>query len=85
MVHALRADGTVAWSGQLSAGTAALQPGNLFTYDATPGEELSLAYFAGSDGWLHAVIVDGRLDGAAPWPKAFHDPANTNRAGAQPW
>jgi hypothetical protein len=85
VVHALRSDGTVAWSAQLSAGTAALQPGNLFTYDATPGAELSLAYFAGSDGWLHAVIVDGKLDGSAPWPKAFHDPANTNRAGAQPW
>ncbi|HEX9244448.1 MAG TPA: hypothetical protein VF875_18570 [Anaeromyxobacter sp.] len=84
-VHALRANGSIAWSGQLSTGTAALQPGNLFTYDATPGEELSLAYFAGSDGWLHAVIVDGKLDGSAPWPKAFHDPANTNRAGAQPW
>jgi hypothetical protein len=84
-LHALRADGSIAWTGQLSAGTAALQPGNLHTYDATPGAELSLAYFAGSDGWLHAVIVDGRLDGAAPWPKAFHDPANTNRAGAQPW
>jgi hypothetical protein len=85
VVHALRSDGAVAWSAQLSAGTAALQPGNLFTYDATPGAELSLAYFAGSDGWLHAVIVDGKLDGSAPWPKAFHDPANTNRAGAQPW
>jgi hypothetical protein len=84
-VHALRSDGSIAWSGQLSTGTAALQPGNLHTYDPTPGEELSLAYFAGSDGWLHAVIVDGKLDGAAPWPKAFHDPANTNRAGAQPW
>jgi hypothetical protein len=84
-VHALRSDGSIAWSGQVSAGTASLQPGNIHTYDPTPGKELSLAYFAGSDGWLHAVIVDGKLDGAAPWPKAFHDPANTNRAGAQPW
>jgi len=84
-VHALRADGSIAWSGQLSTGTAALQPGNIHTYDSTPGSERSLAYFAGADGWLHAVIIDGKLDGAAPWPKAFHDPANTNRAGAQPW
>ena len=39
---------------------------------------------AGANGKLHAVIVDGALDAAAPWPKAFHDPRNTNRAGAQP-
>jgi hypothetical protein len=84
-LHALRADGTIAWSGQLSAGTAPLQPGNIFTPPGqTAGEELSTAYFAGSDGVLHAVIVDGKLDASAPWPKAFHDPRNTNRAGAQP-
>ena len=84
-LHALRADGTVAWSGQLSAGTASLQPGNIYTPPGqTPGQELSTAYFAGSDGVLHAIIVDGALDASAPWPKAFHDPRNTNRAGAQP-
>jgi hypothetical protein len=84
-LHALRADGTVAWSGQLSAGTASLQPGNIYTPPGqTPGQELSTAYFAGSDGVLHAIIVDGTLDASAPWPKAFHDPRNTNRAGAQP-
>jgi len=26
------------------------------------------------------VILDGRLDPAAPWPKAFHDPQNTGNA-----
>jgi hypothetical protein len=84
-LHALRADGSVAWSGQLSTGTASLQPGNIYTPPGqTPGQELSVAYFAGSDGFLHAVIVDGALDASAPWPKAFHDPRNTNRAGAQP-
>jgi len=82
-LHALRPDGTIAWSGQLSAGTASLQPGNIYTRGTEPaGAELSIAYFAGSDGVLHAVIVDGRLDASAPWPKAFHDARNTNRAGA---
>jgi len=84
-LHALRADGTIAWSGKLSAGTASLQPGNIYTPPDQPADEvLSTAYFAGADGVLHAVIVDGALDGAAPWPKAFHDPRNTNRAGPQP-
>lgn len=82
-LHGLRPDGSIAWSGQLSAGTASLQPGNIYTPPGQPaGEEQSVAYFAGSDGVLHAVIVDGRLDAAAPWPKAFHDARNTNRAGA---
>ncbi len=84
-VHALRPGGTIAWSGKLSAGTAALQPGNIYTPPGQPADAvLSTAYFAGADGVLHAVIVDGALDGAAPWPKAFHDPRNTNRAGPQP-
>ena len=75
--------GSIVWSA--SFGTSSLQPGNLYTPPGQPaGDELSIAYFAGSDGWLHAVIVDGKLDAAAPWPKAFHDPRNTNRAGAQP-
>jgi hypothetical protein len=84
-VHALYPDGTMAWWGPLSPGTTSLQPGNLYTPPGQPpGQEVSVAYFAGSDGWLHAVLVDGILDGAAPWPKAFHDPQNTNRAGPQP-
>ncbi len=45
---------------------------------------ISTAYIASSSGKLFAVIVDGQLDSAAPWPKAFHDPRNTNRAGPQP-
>jgi hypothetical protein len=82
-VHALRPDGTIAWTAQF--GTAALQPGNIYTPPGQPPDEiLSTAYFAGADGVLHAVIVDGALDGNAPWPKAFHDPRNTNRAGPQP-
>lgn len=85
VIDVLRRDGTVAWSGQLSSGTASLQPGNIYTPPTEPaGAELSTAYFAGSDGVLHAVIVDGKLDASAPWPKAFHDPRNTNRAGPQP-
>lgn len=82
-VHALQPDGTIAWTAQF--GTAALQPGNIYTPPGQPPDAvLSIAYFAGADGVLHAVIVDGKLDGSAPWPKAFHDPQNTNRAGAQP-
>lgn len=82
-VHALADDGSVTWSARF--GTASLQPGNIYTPPGqAPGEERSIAYFAGSDGVLHAVLVDGTLDASAPWPKAFHDPRNTNRAGAQP-
>jgi hypothetical protein len=82
-VHGLRSDGTIAWTAQF--GTAALQPGNIYTPPGQPPDTvLSIAYFAGADGVLHAIIVDGALDAAAPWPKAFHDPQNTNRAGAQP-
>ena len=83
-VHALRADGSISWSAS-SLANFALQPGNIYTPPNQPANEvLSTAYFAGADGVLHAVIVDGALDGNAPWPKAFHDPRNTNRAGAQP-
>ena len=45
---------------------------------------MSVAYLANEGGRLFALIVDGALDGTAPWPKAFHDPRNTNRAGPQP-
>jgi hypothetical protein len=83
LVHGLCANGTIGWSGAF--GTAALQPGNIFTPpQPADGHIVSYAYFAGADGVLHAVIVDGQLDTSAPWPKAFHDPQNTNRAGAQP-
>ena len=45
---------------------------------------MSTAYVASASGKLFAVVVDGQLDASAPWPKAFHDPKNTNRAGPQP-
>jgi len=84
-VHALRPDGTIAWTGQIAATNIALQPGNIYTPPGQPpGQILSTAFFAGADGVLRAVIVDGALDATAPWPKAFHDPRNTNRAGPQP-
>jgi hypothetical protein len=83
-VHALASNGSIIWTGLFSEGVA-LQPGNIYTpVQAAAGPVLSLAYFAGADGVLHAVIVDGQLDTSAPWPKAFHDPQNTNRAGVQP-
>jgi hypothetical protein len=85
LVAALGPDGSITWSAQAAATNVALQPGNIYTPPGQPaGETLSTAYFAGSDGVLHAVIVDGALDASAPWPKAFHDPRNTNRAGSQP-
>ncbi len=79
-LHAVRrSDGGLAWSGQLTNGVAGLLPGNLYT---PPGASLSLAYFPSSSGKLYAVVVDGRLDTAAPWPKVFHDTRNTNNAAA---
>lgn len=83
-IHALSDDGVVNWQGTLPAGTG-LRAANIFTPASQPaGQPLSVAYFASATGRLFAVIVDGRLDEAAPWPKAFHDPRNTNRAGPQP-
>ncbi|ACL67682.1 Pyrrolo-quinoline quinone [Anaeromyxobacter dehalogenans 2CP-1] len=74
-------DGKIAWSVKLSATGQALQPANIH---GAPGAATSTAYVAGADGKLYAVIVDGQLDRAAPWPKAFHDPRNTGNAGALP-
>ncbi len=51
-IHSLRPDGSIAWSGQLSAGTASLQPGNIYTPPGQVSDVLSTAYFAGSDGVL---------------------------------
>ncbi len=82
-VFAIRADGTKAWEGALAS--TELRAGNLYTPPGQPaGNVLSTAYFAGSNGKLYAVIVDGQLDAGAPWPKAFHDPRNTNDARAAP-
>lgn len=76
-VHALDGDGRILWSGPLSAGMA-LGAGNLHT---PAGSAFSTAYFSGADGKLYAVVVEGALDTSAPWPKAWHDPRNTSRAG----
>jgi hypothetical protein len=78
VVHALDDAGAVLWSGPLTAGMA-LGAGNLHT---PSGSAFSTAYFGGADGKLHAVVVEGRLDTTAPWPKAWHDAKNTSRAGA---
>lgn len=83
-VHALDDDGTILWSGPLTSGLA-LGAGNLHTPAGAPlapdGSPFSTAYFAGADGTLYAVIVEGALDTSAPWPKAWHDARNTSRAG----
>lgn len=73
--------GAVVWTHKLSATGNPLQPPNLY---AAPGAATSTAYLAGGDGRLYAVVVDGALDAAAPWPKAFHDPRNTSHVGTTP-
>jgi hypothetical protein len=81
-VVALRGDGTESWSNTLDIGT--LRAPNIYTVPGQTGNAMSTVYLASSTGKLFAVIVDGQLDASAPWPKAFHDPKNTNRAGPQP-
>jgi hypothetical protein len=76
-VHALDDDGAILWAGALTSGVP-LGAGNLYT---PSGSGFSTAYFAGADGKLYAVAVEGRLDTDAPWPKAWHDLRNTSRAG----
>jgi outer membrane protein assembly factor BamB len=79
-LHALRAaDGSEVWSAQLTGGPADLRAGNVYT---PPGSTLSLGYFPSANGKLYAVVLDGRLDTAAPWPKAFHDTRNTGNAAS---
>jgi outer membrane protein assembly factor BamB len=73
--------GEALWSFKLSETGQPLQPANLWT---EPGAKTSTAYVSGADGKLYAVIVDGALDTAAPWPKAYHDPQNTSNAGYVP-
>ncbi len=83
-IHALRSDGSTVWSVAL-AGAPELRAPSIYTPAGQPADVMvSLAYFTASNGKVYAVIVDGQLDGNAPWPKAFHDPRNSNRAGAQP-
>jgi outer membrane protein assembly factor BamB len=81
-LFALRSDGADVWSATLDTGS--LRPANIFTPPGQTANVMSTAYLASSSGKLFAVIVDGELDASAPWPKAFHDPRNTNRAGPQP-
>jgi outer membrane protein assembly factor BamB len=74
--------GQARWTVQLAPSGTALHPLNLH---APPGATRSTGYIPAANGKLYAVILDGRLDAAAPWPKAFHDPRNTgNSATAQP-
>jgi outer membrane protein assembly factor BamB len=83
-VFALGDDGATKWQGTLPSATQ-LRAGNIFTPPGQPaGSTMSFAYFSSGNGRLYAVIVDGQLDASAPWPKAFHDPRNTNHAGPQP-
>jgi outer membrane protein assembly factor BamB len=74
-------DGSIIWSGRLTASNQSLETPNIWT---EPGATTSTAYLAGADGVLYAVIVDGALDTSAPWPKAYHDPQNTSNAGYAP-
>lgn len=78
-VFALRGDGTVVWEAQLAQ--AELKTGNIYT---AAGAGTSTAWFPANDGKLYALVVDGHLDTAAPWPKAFHDARNTSNAGTAP-
>jgi outer membrane protein assembly factor BamB len=83
-VFALADDGQTRWEGTLPSATQ-LRAGNIHTPGGQPaGPTMSVAYFTSGNGRLYAVVVDGQLDATAPWPKAFHDPRNTNRAGPQP-
>ena len=77
-IHALAADGTVLWGGALTPGQA-LRAGNVHT---PAGAAFGTAYFGSADGRLYAVAVEGRLDEAAPWPKAHHDSRNTSNAAS---
>jgi hypothetical protein len=77
-IHAIDGGGAEVWSATLSAGLA-LREGNIHEVQ---GSGISTAYFGCSDGTLYAVIVDGRLDVAAPWPKSHHDTRNTGNAAA---
>jgi len=79
---ALDGAGQLRWTTQLAPVATPLRGPNLH---APAGATRSTAYLPAANGMLYAVILDGRLDAAAPWPKAFHDPGNTgNAATAQP-
>jgi hypothetical protein len=82
-VWALASDGQPRWEGTLPSAIG-LRAGNIYTPPGQVEPVMSYAYFASGNGRLYSVVVDGQLDASAPWPKAFHDPKNTNRAGPQP-
>jgi len=75
--------GAVVWStdGLLTPplGVAALR---FPTIAPPPAGKLPTLYAGSADGNLYAVVVDGALDAAAPWPKAHHDVRNTGNAGS---
>lgn len=80
-VDAVRAaDGARLWSASLTVNVE-LREG---TVRAAAGARASTAWFTSSDGRLHGLVVDGALDPAAPWPKAWHDPRNTGNLAAAP-
>jgi outer membrane protein assembly factor BamB len=77
-VHAVHAQtGAPLWS--LSLSVNELREG---TVRAAAGARTSTAWFTSADGLLHGLVVDGALDAAAPWPKAWHDARNTGNLGA---
>lgn len=77
-VVAISENGEVVWRATLAPGQE-LREGNIHS---PSNSTVSTAYFTSSDGYLHALIVDGHLDTDAPWPKAWHDPRNTSNADA---
>lgn len=80
-LHAVAADGTVLWSGALTAGQSLREAAVRVPAPGAPGT----AYLGAADGKLYAVAVEGQLDTGAPWPKAHRDLRNSsNAAGALP-
>jgi hypothetical protein len=80
-VDAIDAAGTLRWSATLAQGQA-LREGTVGPVDPATG--ISPAWFTSADGKLHALLIDGHLDTAAPWPKAWHDARNSGHLGAGP-
>lgn len=76
-LHAVAADGSVLWSGALTAGQPLREAAVSLPAPGAPGT----AYLGAADGRLYAVAVEGQLDTAAPWPKAHRDPRNGSNAG----
>ncbi len=76
-LSALDAAGSLRWTTQLSPAAIPLRAPNLFT---PAGADRSTGYLTAANGKLYAVILDGHLDGSAPWPKSAHDPRNTGNS-----